>query len=283
MDFNKKNVVLLLNMKNIASFIILSFFLLVGCQTSSNISPHYSGARMKPIASSRTVTLEKMPSGKKFLERGENLGNQGFTMLGKALFTGLQDGPEEIKAFAASIGADFVLSRVVLVGTTTQSYMGLDSYTPGRTVTSYGSATAYATGTNTGSITTPYGPMGFNSQSTGTAYGSGTSSTYIPAQATYSPRYYEVPITEQAYAFWQSPQGYLRNWRQEWDLMNSSKPTTQQAGEEEMKLAAMYFAQSWNLVLPNNLRPTVAARVLSPEEKRKFREFWITRNEDKPK
>ena len=75
--------------------------LLVGCQTNSNISPHYNGARVKPISASQSVTLEKIPAKEKFLERCESLNQQGYTMLGRAIFTGLQDGPEKIKNFAA--------------------------------------------------------------------------------------------------------------------------------------------------------------------------------------
>jgi len=221
------------------------------------------------------VALEKIPTKEKFLERCESLGQQGYTMIGKAFFTGLQDGPDEIKNFAASIGADCVLSQVLLVGTATQSYMGVDSYTPGRTVTSYGTATAYGTSTTAGILTTPYGPLGYNSQSTGNAFGSATSTTYIPAQVTYSPKYYEVPVTSQAYAFWLSPQGYLRNWRKEWEKINSSKPDSQKVGEEEMRLSAVHFAQAWNLALPKDLRPSVDFKELSPEEKKKFREYWV--------
>lgn len=257
--------------------------LLVGCQTNSNISPHYNGARVKPISSSQSVTLEKIPAKEKFLERCESLSQQGYTMLGRAIFTGLQDGPEKIKNFAASVGSDCVLSQVILVGTATQSYMGVDSYTPGSTVTSYGTATAYGTGTSTGSIRTPYGPIGYNSQTTGTAFGTGTSTTYLPAQVTYSPRYYEVPVTSQAYAFWLSPQGYLRNWRKEWEKMSSAKPANQQVGEEAMKLSAMQFAQAWNLALPRDLRPTSAVKELSAEEKQKFREFWVKGNDNSKK
>jgi hypothetical protein len=226
------------------------------------------------------VRLEKTQSREEFLERCEKIGQQGYTMLGKALFTGLQDGPTEIKQFAASVGADCVVSAVKLVGTATQSYMGLDSYTPGRAVTSYGTASAYGTGSGSGTITTPYGPMGFNSQTTGTAVGTATSTTYIPAQATYSPRYYEVPITDQAYVFWLSPQGYLRNWRgqwkQGWEKANSSTANPNPPDEELMKVAARNFAQAWNLALPKDLKPNTSLRDLTPDERKKIREIWVS-------
>lgn len=270
-------------MKKAYAFSILAGMFLAGCQTTSNIDPHYKGDRAKPIASIRSVTLEKITSTKEFMKTGDSLYHQGYCMLGYALFTGLQEGPNEIKKFAASVGADCILSQVALVGTTTQSYMGLDSYTPGRTVTTYGSATAYGTGTSTGSLTTPYGPMSYNSQTTGTAYGTGSSTTYIPAQSTYSPRYYEVPITRQAYAFWLSPQGYLRNLREEWGKLNSAKPANQQASEEAMKMFAMHFAQAWNLVLPKDLRPIAEVKELSTEEKKKFRESWVAGRETSKK
>ena len=202
---------------------------------------------------------------------------QGYTLVGLASFTGLQDGPEAIKKFAASIGADLVLSDVLLVGTSTQSYMGIESFTPGSSITSFGTASAYSTGSGSGSLSTPYGPMSYNSQSYGSGYGTATSTTYVPAQVTYAPRYYEVPVTRQLYGFYLSPQGYLRNWRQEWSKLNSNKSASSQGDEEEMKKNAMAFAQSWNLILPNDLMPKTQLLELSPAAKKINREHWISR------
>ncbi len=262
------------------AFIFLIFAtVLTACQTTSHIAPNYTGSRVNPI-SLQSVTLEKIQSNEKYMQRCEALGKQGYTFLGKALFTGLQDGPSEIKKFAASVGADCVVSQVILVGSTTQSYMGMDSFTPGQTITSLSRATSYGTGVTTGSFTTPSGPMGYNSQTTGTAYGTGTSTTYIPPQATYSTKYYEVPITSQAYTFWLSPQGYLLNWETEWkkgwEKANSSRAVPLPATDEVMKNGAMYFAQAWNLVLPQNLRPKNPLRDLSEEERKIYREKWVS-------
>jgi hypothetical protein len=266
---------------NVLLLVIFVVIALSGCQTTSKIAPHYNGQKAEPITSSQSVRLEKMGSKEEFIKRGKILTQQGYSMVGSAFFTGLQDGPTEIKKFAASIGADCVLSAVQLVGTSTESYMGVDSFTPGQTITTYGTASAYGTGTGSGTIRTPYGPMGYNSQTSGTAYGSGTSTTYIPAQVTYSPKYYEVPITDQAYVFLLSPQGYLRNWRKEWlkgwEKANSSRSTPQPAEEEEMKVGAMYFAQAWNLVLPKEFKPTTPVRDLSAEERKKYREIWVSK------
>jgi hypothetical protein len=227
---------------------------LTGCQTTSNIAPHFQGEKWKRLPSASTVQTGRLPE-KNLDAHIKQREKQGYVFVGKALFTGEQQGLDQLKGFSASVGADLVEGLVVPVGKEERSYMGISSFTPGRSITSVGASTGYASGTGSGTISSPYGPMNFNTQGSATAYGASTTSTYIPAEITYAPKTYQAMITQQAYMFWLSPKGMLRNWFELAKESNASKPVTEQVPPEEVKRRAAIYAQAWGLPLPANLRP----------------------------
>ena len=227
---------------------------LTGCQTTSNIAPHFEGEKWKRLPSASSVRTGRLPE-KNANAYAKQRESQGYVMVGKAIFTGPQQGMDELKGFAASVGADLVEGMVVPVGKEQRSYMGISSYTPGRTITSFGTSSGYASGSGTGTISSPYGPMNFNTQGSATSFGTATTSTYVPAEITYAPRTYEVLITQQAYIFWLSPQGVLRNWLNLAKDANARKPVEERTPIEEVKRRAAIYAQAWRVPLPANLRP----------------------------
>lgn len=225
-----------------------------GCQTTSNIAPHFEGTPGKRLASASQVQTRKIPTMKLEAHR-KNMAKQGYMLVGKALFVGEQQGDQQLKGFSASVGADLVEGYIVPVGTSQRSYMGVSSYTPGRTATSFGASSAYATGSSSGTINSPYGAVPFNTSGSATAYGTSTTSTYIPSQTTYAPMTYDVLVTQQMYLFWASPMQTLREWHDIAKQANAGKPPEQQVSPEETKRRAAIFAQAWGLRLPTNLRP----------------------------
>lgn len=227
--------------------------LATGCQTTSNIAPHFVGEKYKRAPASE-VQLRKIPTDN-VDSHVKNMSKQGYFLVGKATFQGPQQGIPQIKGFAASVGADLVEGAAAQVGTAERTYMALSSYTSGRTITSVGASTGYASGSGSGNISTPFGPVAYNSQGSATAFGASTTSTYVPGQATYAPRTYNVPITQQAYMFWISPSRYLSNWMESMRLAEQDLPPAQRTSSEELKRRAAIFAQAWNLPLPSNLRP----------------------------
>jgi hypothetical protein len=243
-----------------------------GCQTTSNIAQHYQGAKYKPLPSASTVQIRKLPVGNAQAHT-KSMNKQGYLNIGKAFFTAEMNTLDEIKGFAASIGADVVDGLAVPVGTEQRSYMGVASYTPGRTATTFGAASAYGSGTSAGNIYSPNGNMQYSGQSSGSAYGTSVSSTYIPPSVTYAPQSYEVPIAQQAYVFWLSPSGYLRNWKFIANEANAGNPPEQQISQEEIKRRGAIFAQAWSIPLPSSLRPKEPIPQLPPEVLAKARGF----------
>jgi hypothetical protein len=244
--------------------VLVSSWPLVGCQTANNIAPHYKGSSYKRLAAANSVELRKLPDVD-FDTHLKSMNKQGYLMIGGAMFRGAQQTIPQIKSFAASIGADLVEGAANQVGTAQRTYMGVSSYTPGSTITTFGTAAGYASGTSTGRVTTPFGPMSYNSQSSGTAFGTSASSTYVPGQVTYAPRTYNVPISDQTYIFWVSPSAYLRNWMDNAKMAFGDLPPAQQPSMEDIKLRAALFAQAWNVPLPAGLRPAQPIPQLSPE------------------
>lgn len=243
-----------------------------GCQTTGNIAQHYQGAKYKPLSSANAVQIRKLPIGNAEAHT-KSMNKQGYLNIGKAFFTAQMNTLDEIRGFAASIGADIVDGLAVPVGTEQRSYMGVASYTPGRTATTIGAASAYGSGTSSGNIYSPYGSMQYSGQSSGSAYGTSVSSTYIPPSTTYAPQTYEVPIAQQAYVFWLSPAGYLRNWKLISNEANAGMPPGQQVSPEEIKRRAAIFAQAWNIPLPASLRPKEPVPQLPPDLLAKARGF----------
>ena len=225
-----------------------------GCQTTSNIAPHFEGVPGKRLASASQVQTRKIPTTDLKAHR-KNMAKQGYMLVGKALFVGEQQGDQQLKGFSASVGADLVEGYIVPVGTSQRSYMGVSSYTPGRTATSFGASSAYATGSSTGTINAPYGAIPFNTSGSATAYGTSATSTYIPSQTTYAPMSYDVLVTQQMYLFWASPNQMLREWLDIAKEQNATKPPDQQVSLEETKRRAAIYAQAWRFPLPRNLRP----------------------------
>lgn len=224
-----------------------------GCQTTSNIAPHFVGEKWGRITTN-AVQLRKL-STDNIEAHAKNMRKQGYFLVGKAVFQGPQQGIQQIKGFAASVGADLVEGAAAQVGTAQGTYMGVSSYTPGRTITSLGTSAGYANGSQTGNASTPFGPVTYNSQGSATAFGTSTTSTYVPGQTTYAPRTYSIPITQQAYMFWISPKGYLNNWMESMRLAEQDLPPAQRTSTEELKRRAAIFAQAWSLPLPSSLRP----------------------------
>jgi len=238
---------------------------LTGCQTTSNIAPHYEGAKWKRLSSSSAVQTGRLPE-KNLDAHIKQREKQGYIGIGKAFFTGQQQGLSQLKSFAASVGSDFVEGLVVPVGKEQRSYMGISSYTPGRTITSLGASSGYASGSSSGTISSPYGPMSFNTQGSGTSFGTAAASTYVPPEITYAPKTYEVLVTQQMYIFWLSPAGVLRNWPEMVRETNAIKPAAERISDEETKFQAAIFAQVWRVPLPANLRPRQPVPQLSEKE-----------------
>jgi len=245
---------------------------LTGCQTTGNIAANYQGNKYKRLPSANAVELRKLPDVKAE-KRVADLNKQGYLMIGRSIFRGNVDSLEQLRAFAASIGSDLVEGALIPVGTEQRSYMGIGSYTPGRTATTFGTASVYGSGTTSGNIYSSYGPMSYSGQSSGGAYGTSVSSTYIPPSITYVPKTYEVPIAEQAYVFYISPRAYLRNWMDLFKQMNASKPPEQRQSAEEAKVQAALFAQAWNVPLPTNLQPAQPVPPAPPELLAELRSF----------
>ncbi len=269
-DIRSDRIELLAKMNTIANFmkkllIGLALPLIAGCQTGNEISSNYKGMRFGVTGSSGGVTIVKMhPPFETAKKQWNSLIDSGYTPMGNSFFAGIYNHSDEVKKFAARIGADLVLRDIMPVGEVTKSYMGVESFTPGRTITSFGSASAYSTGTGSGTLFTPSGPVNYSGQSSGNAYGTGMSTTYIPSQTTYAPRYYQVPVARQFYAFWLSPQGYLKNLRREFKKNNIGT-------EEGMRSFAANFAQAWNVTLPKDLTPFGPVGQLSESEKQEIR------------
>ena len=221
---------------------------LTGCQTTSNIAPHFEGEKWKRLPSASQVQIRRIPTDN-LKAHPRNMAKQGYGLIGKARFRGEQESIEQLKAFAASVGADLVEANVAPLGTAQRTYMGVSSYTPGRVVTSYGTSSGYASGSGSGTLYSPYGAMPFNTSGSATAYGSSTATTYIPSQTTYAPMSYEVLITEQTYLFWASPKQFLRQW------LDSAKKYNTDMSLEDTKQNAAIYAQAWGVPLPRNLRP----------------------------
>lgn len=249
---------------------VLAALGLTGCQTTSNVAPHYRGETYKRLPSANAVREGRLPDKNVdayFKQRKKD----GYVMVGKALFTGEQEGLDQLKSFAASIGADLVEGLIIPVGKQQRTYMGVSSYTPGRTLTSYGTSSGYASGSGSGTLYSPYGAMNYNSQGSATSFGTSTTSTYVPAEITYAPMSYEVLITQQAYVFWLSPSGYLRNWLDMAKEFNAGRPPEQRQSLEETKVQAAIYAQAWNVPLPANLRPKTPIPQLTEKERAKIR------------
>lgn len=236
-----------------------------GCQTTSNIAPHFQGEKWKRLPSASGVQTARLPE-KNLGAHFDRREKQGYALVGKALFTGEQQSMEQLKSFAASVGADLAEGLVVPVGTEQRSYMGISSYTPGRTITSFGASSGYASGSGSGTISSPYGPMNFNTQGSATSFGTATTSTYVPAETTYAPKTYEVLVTQQAYVFWVSPRGVLRNWLEMMKAVNATKPASEQISIEEQKVQAAIYAQVYGVPPPANLRPRDPVPPLSEKQ-----------------
>jgi hypothetical protein len=207
--------------------------LATGCRTMNNIAPHYVGAKTVPLRSSESIEVRKQPTTDKISVEAhvKSMKGQGYLQLGHAAFTAEVTPISQIKDFAASIGADLVEVRGLLIGASQRSYMGVASYTPGSTVTKS------------------------ESMFIGGAYGTSVSSTYIPPEITYAPRPYKVTIADQLYFFWMSPAIYLRNWKNTAKELNDTLPPDKKLSEEAIRLGAAMYARDHNLPLPDNLRP----------------------------
>lgn len=245
-----------------------------GCQTTSNIAPHFEGTPGKRLASASQVQTRKIPTSD-LKAHSKNMARQGYVLVGKAMFQGEQQGDQQLKGFSASVGADLAEGYIVPVGTSQRSYMGISSYTPGRTATTFGASSAYATGSSSGTINSPYGAIPFNSSGSATAYGTSATSTYIPSQTTYAPMSYDVLITQQMYLFWASPNQTLREWKNIAKMVNAGKPPEQQISPEETKRRAAIFAQAWGLRLPANLRPKEQVPQMSESQLAEARSFTV--------
>lgn len=236
----------------IFSLIALFFATLVtGCQTPHKIAPHYQsavpGLKLTPLRSSDAVADRKRPS-EKIEEHETSMRSQGYATIGVARLTGELPMMSELKSFAASIGSDLVEIRLEYAGKAKRSYMAVSSYTPGRTATTSESLLV------------------------GNAYGTASSTTYIPPEVRYVPQTYEVHILHQLYVFWISPAAYLRNWRNIAKMEDSNPTPGKQLSEEDIRMGAAMFAQDHNLRLPENLRPKGQIPQISKEEMAKMKE-----------
>ncbi len=116
----------------------LAIPLIAGCQTGNEISSNYKGMRFGVKGSSSGVTMVEMqPPLETAKKQWNSLIDSGYTPMGTSFFTGIYNHSDEVKKFAAKIGADLVLRDIMLVGEVTQIYMGVESFTPGRTITSF--------------------------------------------------------------------------------------------------------------------------------------------------
>ena len=233
---------------------------LSACQSVSKVAPHFQGKQgFLPVQSYRLVTVRpllKQPSSpltKDSLKKHEEaMGKQGYSLIGVAALRGEQESLDDLRRFSASVGADLVEGRVKVIGSIAKSYIGVSSFTPGTTATSQGT-------------------MVFSTPGVGTTYGSSSTTTNIPAQTTYAPVRYDVPITDQSYLFWLSPKGLLDVWL---EFIRRYYP---RYSTEEAKFAAAVFAQTWNLHLPSNLQPTKPVPKLSREALARLRTQWHPR------
>lgn len=236
-------------MKNLAALVGLASMALgvTGCQTKSEIAQHFDGVRYKRVPSASAVELRKL-SLANFDPKAhrKEMAKQGYSMVGKALFTGIHESVDEVKGFAASVGADLVEGVAYPVGTVTKTHMGIGSYTPQRTITSFGSSSVYGTDSTT---------------------------THIPSEITYVPQSYQVPVSQQVYLFWLSPSGVLRNWM---DInRNSASAAGKQLTTEDIKGTAALFAQANNVRLPKSLEPKNSIQKLDAQTLEKIRESQV--------
>lgn len=183
---------------------------------------------------------------------------RGYALIGGSAFTGDQASLDEVKRFAASIGADTVYGGANLVGSEQRSNMVLGSFTPGSYSYTSGTATGNATGSASTSGSTPWGPMNFNTTATGTSSANYNASTYNSPQMTFVRNTYEVPITQQMYMFYVSPQGVLRHWMKSLPELNASRPPGQQMTKEEWRQTAVNYASARGVPLPANLSTPIA-------------------------
>jgi len=240
---------------------MLASALTVGCTTIPNrdLVRHFDGdPKDWPRQPVSVVTFQPITPavGKRsFRAFADDLEKRGYAHIGRVTFTGEQASMDEVKRFAASIGADTIYGGINLVGSAQRSNMVLGSFTPGSYSYTSGSAYGTSSGTASTSGSTPWGPMNFNTTAYGSSSGTYNASTYNSPQMTFVRNTYEVPITQQLYLFYVSPQGVLRHWMQSLPKLNASKPPEQRMTPEQWKEVAAGYANARGVPLPAKLRP----------------------------
>jgi len=253
-----------MNSKTRRFLVALPALALGACTTMPNadLVKNFQGATndwpKQPVSAVTFQPISAAVGKKSFASFKADREKRGYALIGGAAFTGEQASLDEVKRFAASVGADTVYGGANLVGSEQRSNMVLGSYTPGSYSYTTGTATGSATGSANTSGTTPWGPMNFNTSATGTSYGTYNASTYNSPQMTFVRNTYEVPITQQMYMFYVSPQGVLRHWMKSLPELNASKPPGQQMTKEEWRQTAVNYAAARGVPLPADLSTPIA-------------------------
>ncbi len=183
--------------------------------------------------------------------------DKGYLLLGQSIFDSALLTPKEVRDFAASKGGDLVFFTYVPAGVENRTRMVPSSYTPPTVTTTTASGSAVGVGNSQSQITSaPFGaPLGgginVNTQSTASAYGSSSATTYNPGQVTYSRENYQVQLFTQIIDVLQSPATHLNNWDAVVAWRNANgRPTTL----EDAKKSAQKFAAEHGLVVPPKYR-----------------------------
>lgn len=254
------------------SCLLLVSVLLTGCATTSNLpqidkfyKPLCPDIKLKKPSSVLLVDFPHATNSNKEIAEKKKVVDQcrnsyigkGYLFLGQSIFDSALLTPKEVRDFAASKGGDLVIFTFVPAGVEKRSRMVPSSYTAPTVTTTTASGSAVGFGNSQSQITSaPFGaPLGgginVNTQSTASAYGSSSATTYNPGQVTYSREDYQVQLFTQIIDVLQSPAAHLNNWDAVVAWRNANgRPTTL----DDAKKSAQKFAAEHGLVVPPKYR-----------------------------
>jgi hypothetical protein len=256
------------------SFLCLSLasIILTGCATTSKLpqidkyyKPLCPDIKLKKPSSVLFIDFQHATNSEKEIAEKKKVVDQcrnsylekGYLFLGQSIFDSALLTPKEVRDFAASKGGDLVIFTFVPAGVEKRSRMVPSSYTSPTVTTTTASGSAVGFGNSQSQITSaPFGaPLGgginVNTQSTASAYGSSSATTYNPGQVTYSREDYQVQLFTHIIDVFQSPASHLNNWDAvvSWRNANGRATTF-----DDAKKSAKSFAIKHGLVVPEKYR-----------------------------
>jgi hypothetical protein len=139
------------------------------------------------------------------------VGMQGYGCIGKVKCSGRLVNDDELRKFASSVGGDLVAKATVFAGMRSGSRYVVDSYTPGRVITSLSNMTGTVSNSSSGSIYGQNGSAYWNGGNSANIYGTGSSTTFVPGETSYVRENFQYPAYLQIYMIYQSDPVFRRN------------------------------------------------------------------------